>query len=286
MRDQAKEISAGAKRFLDERGSEAEYRVVGSGSAAHGLDDVAEAVGASMIVVGSERHGARRRISPGSTGDRLLHGAICPVAVAPRGYRERPPDTPVKRIGVAFLDTPEAHEAVRFAGKLAAETGAGLTLYTVVAPRAEIFAPIIGRDAEEAFMATVREDVRAALDEGAARAARRGRRGRGAARGQRRRRARGARRARDRPARLRLARLRPGAPRPARRRPAPAHPPRRLSGRRRSARRRDGGPVRTPTRLRRATTMPAGRHARARPRCSPAPARPRLRCPAGRHRLR
>ena len=106
MRDQAKEISEGAKRFLDERDVQAEYRVVGSGSAAHGLDDVAEAVGATMIVVGSERHGARRRISPGSTGDRLLHGAICAIAVAPRGYRERPPDTPVKRIGVAFLDTP------------------------------------------------------------------------------------------------------------------------------------------------------------------------------------
>ena len=53
---------------------------------------------------------------------------------------------------------------MKFAGTLAAETGAGLTLYTVVAPRAEIFAPIVGRDAEEAFMATVREDARAALD--------------------------------------------------------------------------------------------------------------------------
>ena len=62
---------------------------MGSGSAAHGLDDVAEAEKASMIVVGSERHGARRRISPGSTGERLLHGAICPVAIAPRGFRDR-----------------------------------------------------------------------------------------------------------------------------------------------------------------------------------------------------
>ena len=35
----------------------------------------------------------------------------------------------------------------------------------MVAPRAEIFAPVIGRDAEEAFLATVREDARAALDE-------------------------------------------------------------------------------------------------------------------------
>ena len=95
MREHAEEVSACAKRFLDERGVAAEYRVVGSGSAAHGLDDVAEAEHASMIVVGSERRGARRRISPGSTGERLLHGAICPVAVAPRGFRERPADAPI-----------------------------------------------------------------------------------------------------------------------------------------------------------------------------------------------
>jgi nucleotide-binding universal stress UspA family protein len=161
MREQAQEVSAHARRFVEEeRGVTAEFRVVGSGSAAHGLDDVAEAERASLIVVGSERHGARRRISPGSTGDRLLHGAICPVAVAPRGLRV---DAPIERIGVAYLDTPEGNEAAQFAGRLAAEVGATLTLYTVVARRAEVFSPIIGRDAEEAFLATVREDVQAAM---------------------------------------------------------------------------------------------------------------------------
>jgi nucleotide-binding universal stress UspA family protein len=164
MREHAREVSATAKRFLDGRGIEADYRITGSGSAAHGLDDVAEVEDASLIVVGSEHHGARRRISPGSTGERLLHGAICPVAIAPRGFRERATDTPVRRIGVSFLDTPEAHEALRFSAGLAKETGAKLTLYTVVARRAEVFSPIIGRDAEEAFLATVRDDVRAAQD--------------------------------------------------------------------------------------------------------------------------
>jgi nucleotide-binding universal stress UspA family protein len=163
MRGQAEEISAAARRFLEERGVAAEFRVVGSGSAAHGLDDIAEAVEASLIVVGSERHGARRRISPGSTGDRLLHGSICPVAVAPRGFRDRPVDAPIKRIGVAYVGTPEGNEAIRFAGELAARIGASVTLYTVVARRAEVFSPVIGRDAEEAFLATVRESARAAM---------------------------------------------------------------------------------------------------------------------------
>src|SRR5437867_776142 len=56
MREHAEEVSAGGRRFLDGRGVAAEYHVAGSGSAAHGLDDVAEAEHASMIVVGSERH--------------------------------------------------------------------------------------------------------------------------------------------------------------------------------------------------------------------------------------
>ncbi|MDA0173596.1 universal stress protein [Solirubrobacter taibaiensis] len=165
MREQAEEVSACGRRFLDERGVEAEYRVVGSHSAAHGLDDVAEETGASMIVVGSARKGARRRISPGSTGDRLLHGAICPVAVAPRGHRERSVESRVTRIGVAYVDAPEARVALNVAAGLVRETNASLTLYTVVAPRAEIFAPVTGRDAEEAFLGAVREAARAALDE-------------------------------------------------------------------------------------------------------------------------
>jgi nucleotide-binding universal stress UspA family protein len=165
MREHAREVSEGAKRFVEAGGTTARFRVVGSGSAAHGLDDVAEAEHASMIVVGSERHGARRRISPGSTGERLLHGAICPVAVAPRGFREQPVDTPIRRIGVAFVDTPESREAVKVAGELAADTGASVTFYSVVARRAEVFSPVIGRDAEEAFLATVRDNVQAAMQQ-------------------------------------------------------------------------------------------------------------------------
>ena len=164
VREHAEEVSACARRFLDERGVTADYRVVGSHSAAHGLDDVAEETGASMIVVGSARKGARRRISPGSTGDRLLHGAMCPVAVAPRGHRDRSVEARVTRIGVAYVDAPEARVALHVAAGLVRETNAALTLYTVVAPRAEIFAPVTGRDAEEAFMGAVRDAARAALD--------------------------------------------------------------------------------------------------------------------------
>jgi nucleotide-binding universal stress UspA family protein len=164
LRVQAEEMSAAAQRFLSERGVAATYRVVGSSSAAHGLDDVAEELEASVIVVGSSAHGMRRLVSPGSTGERLLHGAGRPVAVAPRGLGERPADEPVERIGVAYIDAPEAREALRVARELAAETHARLTLYTVVAPRAEVFSPIAGRASEDAYHELLRESALEALD--------------------------------------------------------------------------------------------------------------------------
>jgi len=161
MREQAQAHSAEAQRFL--AGTEATFRVVGSHSAAHGLDDVAEATRASMIVVGSSPRGARRRVLAGSTGERLLHGAACPVAVAPRGMRERDGGGRITRIGVAYVDSPDARVALQVASGLAKKTDASLTVYTVVAPRAE-FSPIAGRASEESLMVAVRESVREAVD--------------------------------------------------------------------------------------------------------------------------
>ncbi len=70
----------------------------------------------------------------------------------------------MQRIGVAFIDTPEAKEALKVASSVADRTGAGPRLFTVVAPRAEVFAPVMGRDAEEAFVERLRESAKEALD--------------------------------------------------------------------------------------------------------------------------
>jgi nucleotide-binding universal stress UspA family protein len=163
MREQAEEANAAAQRFLASRDVPASFRVVGSHSAAHGLDDVAEEAGASMVVVGSAQRGPRRRVLAGSTAERLLHGASCPVAVAPRALRERAADAPLARIGVAYVNSDEAREALSVAVGLVQRTQATLTLYTVVAPRAE-FSPVAGRASELSLMAAVRESVRSSLD--------------------------------------------------------------------------------------------------------------------------
>ena len=141
---------------------EVDYRNVPSGSAAHGLDDLAEELDASVIVVGSGHSGALRRITAGSTAERLLHGASTPVLVAPRGHRERA--TPgLSVVGCGFIDAPDGYEALRAATRLAAQASAGLQVYSVIAPSQE-FGLIGGRDAQRAYTEAARESFGAALE--------------------------------------------------------------------------------------------------------------------------
>jgi nucleotide-binding universal stress UspA family protein len=159
-RDHARQVLEGARKLT---GEEAEYSAVGSSSPAHGLHDVADAEDASLIVVGSTRHGARRRILPGSTGERLLHGAAHPVAVAPRAARESP-GTPVQTVGCAFIDTQDGREALNWAARLAARVGGRLNVISVAGRHAEGFAPVVGREAEETYIAEAKQRYQEALD--------------------------------------------------------------------------------------------------------------------------
>ncbi len=105
---------------------------IAGSSAARVLHDCAEDRGAGLLVVGSTHHGITGRISLGSTADRLLHGAPCPIAVAPLGFAERMRG--LDRIGAAFVDSEEGHEALRAAAALASACGAELHAATAVEP--------------------------------------------------------------------------------------------------------------------------------------------------------
>jgi nucleotide-binding universal stress UspA family protein len=142
----------------------AEVRPVPSSSPARGLTETAEAEGARMVVVGSHRSGVIGRVASGGTAERLLHGTPCPVAVAPRGYRKRNVSA-LKHVGVAFVDTPEGHEALRVAADLAAQAAAALTLYSVVGVRQTWFVPDAVRPEAETIPAEVRKEYRDALDQ-------------------------------------------------------------------------------------------------------------------------
>jgi len=139
-----------AQKALDEarailQDAPAEYRTIASSSAAHGLHDLAEEIGASAIVVGR----------PGTTAERLLAGSVCPVAVAPADYTDVP--GALGTIGVAYVDTSDGRAALAEAARLAARTGARLRLYTVVASAKGAVPFLTGQDAEETFLETARD---------------------------------------------------------------------------------------------------------------------------------
>jgi nucleotide-binding universal stress UspA family protein len=164
----AEEILERARELIgDDTEIAVEYRIVGSSSAAHGLHDVAEEAAAGLIVVGSHHKASEARMFAGSTAERLLSGSVCQVAVAPPGLHERA-SLELRRIGVAYIEEPEAQAALAAGAALAqAATARGLDaelrLFTVVAPMGEL-PPLVGRDAERAFLATAREHYQSGLD--------------------------------------------------------------------------------------------------------------------------
>jgi len=114
-----------------------ETHVTGSGSPGRGLVELAEQLGAAAIVMGSSHRGALGRVLPGSAGERLLHGAPCPVAVAPAGYAdEHPQGDSISMLAVAYDGTPEADRALGWAAAIAAGSGARMLLVHAVAPTA------------------------------------------------------------------------------------------------------------------------------------------------------
>jgi nucleotide-binding universal stress UspA family protein len=140
-----------------------EYRTTASSSPARGLAELAEQEDAGTLVVGSHSRGPFGRVASGATAERLLHGSGCPVAVAPRGYRRRQ-EGELRRIGVAFVDTPDSREAVRYAADLAARSGLPLTLFSVVTVHHTWFVPEAVRPEEETVPVEVRKEYQEALD--------------------------------------------------------------------------------------------------------------------------
>ena len=93
--------------------------------ALHGL---AERIGAALIVVGSTHRGAIGRVLPGSTGERLMHGSPCPVAIAPRGYAA---EGPIRVVGVGYDASDESEAALRAACRVARTFNAHLRVIRV-----------------------------------------------------------------------------------------------------------------------------------------------------------
>lgn len=144
-----------AERVLAEApaGLRAELRAIPASSAARGLHDLAEETDADYIVLGSTHRGKLGLIEPGSTGELLLHGAPCAVAVAPLGYAEHSTDRP-GCVAVGCNGTPESQAAVDAGVDLARRLDATLRIVTAVEP-ANSTGPVPGHP--EAYVDWLRE---------------------------------------------------------------------------------------------------------------------------------
>ena len=123
------QLARGREQLL-ERGNDDVYaHAIVARSAESGLHHAAGRDDTGLVVLGPSERGTAAHVLALTTAARFLHGAPCPVAIAPAGYRD--PERALERIGVAFADTPDGHEALRAAAALARWTGARLRLIAV-----------------------------------------------------------------------------------------------------------------------------------------------------------
>jgi nucleotide-binding universal stress UspA family protein len=100
-------------------------------SPAKGIQNLAAREGASLVVIGSSSRGGAGRVFAGTTAERLLHGAPCPVAVAPRGFSTSEPGD-ISTIAVGYDGSVEAKAALVGARTIARVRGARLRLVEVL----------------------------------------------------------------------------------------------------------------------------------------------------------
>ena len=132
LREQALELARSCARSIGEAG-DVHALAIADESTGRALHQLAERERASIVCVGSSRHGPLGRVLPGSAAERLLSGAPCPVAVAPRGFADDARQA-LGRIGCAYDERPESEAALELASSLALDAGASLELITVVEP--------------------------------------------------------------------------------------------------------------------------------------------------------
>jgi len=102
-------------------------------SVAQGMHLQATGEHAEVIVVGSSHRGAVGRAALGTHSTRVVHGAPCAVAVAPRGLAEHGVD--IKTIAVALDRSEEAADALTYARRMAGATGARMRLVACLPPQ-------------------------------------------------------------------------------------------------------------------------------------------------------
>jgi nucleotide-binding universal stress UspA family protein len=117
---------------LERTGVVARAVAVADGSPGRALHLAASRHHGDLIVVGSAHRGRIGRVLAGDDAAGTLHGAPCPVLVAPGGYAHR--SGRLVTIGVGYDGSPESHAALALARDLGQACGARLRIIEVVMP--------------------------------------------------------------------------------------------------------------------------------------------------------
>jgi nucleotide-binding universal stress UspA family protein len=125
------------EKTRDKATVEAQLRSHGSPTVGQGLHELAEAVGADLLIIGSSRRGLLGRVLIGDDTRAALNGAPCAVAIAPAGYAQHP--VAMREIGVGYDGSPESEHALGVARKLATGHGTRLSAFEAVALPAYAF---------------------------------------------------------------------------------------------------------------------------------------------------
>lgn len=125
--DQATELLEQAR---EEAGPDVHVRAQGAASVGRGLHELAEAVEADLLVIGSSPRGLLHRVLVADDTRASLEGAPCAVAIAPAGFSRL--SGAVRKIGVGYDGSVESRHALAVARELAFTYGAGLSAFEAV----------------------------------------------------------------------------------------------------------------------------------------------------------
>ena len=115
-----------------EAGVDAQICPYSSSYVGRGLHELADQIGADLLVVGSSHRGMVGRVLLGDNLRKALNGAPCAVAVAPSGYAHHP--TPFTEIGTGYDGSDESRHALEVAREIAAEHGSRVSVFQALTP--------------------------------------------------------------------------------------------------------------------------------------------------------
>ena len=142
----AEDAIAEAREFLGDT-VRAEYASTSAPSAAEGFITAATEAGATLIALGSARHGPLGRFTVGGITNEMLHVSPVPVALAPRGYRSSS-DARLRRVTCAFSGSTQSRSAFDAAVQLSRRHAVPLRLTTFVVYDGQMYPSQVGYDAE------------------------------------------------------------------------------------------------------------------------------------------